>query len=267
MAERGKEVWNRYAFVYERALRSSRGLYVDICSRISPHVRNRVVLELGTGPGIIALEVGSQTSEMIAVDYAEKMIEMAKRREAPGALRFEVADARRLRCPSRYFDVVIIANTLHVMPDAWLALREIRRVLKDDGLLIAPNYVQENLGLRAKLRHALYQGIGIGFERFWNGEEYLMFLESQGFAIEFSELLPAAIPVMYVEATKADVAGKSSHSAAEARETKSGRHAAWGIDLMREKRSVRSSVFPAGRDLSFTNCRNLICCRKSPLLW
>ncbi|MDI9470692.1 MAG: class I SAM-dependent methyltransferase [Bacillota bacterium] len=226
MEERGKRVWNRFAFVYERALGSSRELYSRICARILPHVKDRVVLELGTGPGIIALKVGGQAREMIATDYAEKMIAAAKRREAPDTLRFEVADARCLSYPSHYFDVVIIANTLHVMPDASLALQEIRRVLKDDGLLIAPNYIQEDLDLRAKLRYTLYKRIGIGFEQSWSAEEYLHFLRNEGFAIKTSELLPATIPVLYVEAMKASSMKDHSQAADKAQETQCSRHTA-----------------------------------------
>ena len=57
----------------------------------------------------------------------------------PKQLKFEVADATCLPYENNSFDVVIIANALHVMPEPQKALKEIDRVLKDGGLLIAPN--------------------------------------------------------------------------------------------------------------------------------
>ena len=41
------------------------------------------------------------------------------------------------------FDVVVIANALHIMPQPEKALNEIHRVLKKDGILFAPTFVYE----------------------------------------------------------------------------------------------------------------------------
>ena len=40
----------------------------------------------------------------------------------------------------RSFDAVIVSNALHIVPQPEKALAEIRRVLKDDGVLIAPTF-------------------------------------------------------------------------------------------------------------------------------
>lgn len=41
------------------------------------------------------------------------------------------------------FDAVIIVNALHLLPEPEFALREIARVLRPDGILIAPNFVKK----------------------------------------------------------------------------------------------------------------------------
>ena len=46
----------------------------------------------------------------------------------------------RLSYADRSFDVVIVSNALHIVPQSEKALAEIRRVLKDDGVLIAPTF-------------------------------------------------------------------------------------------------------------------------------
>ena len=57
-------------------------------------------------------------------------------------------EMRRDTCKLRYaddsFDVVIIANALHIIPEPERALAEMRRVLKKDGILIAPNFIHDN---------------------------------------------------------------------------------------------------------------------------
>ena len=45
------------------------------------------------------------------------------------------------RLPYRpIFDVVIVSNALHIVPHPEKSPAEIRRVLKDDGVLIAPTF-------------------------------------------------------------------------------------------------------------------------------
>ena len=56
---------------------------------------------------------------------------------------FSVQDATRLTYNSEEFDVVVIANALHIMPEPNKALAEIHRVLKPNGILFAPTFVYE----------------------------------------------------------------------------------------------------------------------------
>ena len=200
MSKNTRNVWDVFAPVYQLAMRSNRSLYAAICQRIIPKVKDKTVLELGAGPGIIALEVASATRGMIATDSSRQMIAEAKKKKNPDNLRFQVVDARTLPYTDGQFDVVIIANTLHIMPDAHLALAEIARILKQDGVLIAPNFVRENLRFLAKLRYRLCQLLGIGFQHVWTAQEYGNFLQEHGFCVQAQELLPSSVPVLYVEA-------------------------------------------------------------------
>lgn len=59
-------------------------------------MKGRNVLEIATGPGVIAKQVAGEAKSMIATDFSEKMLAMARRGEVPENLLFEQADASRL---------------------------------------------------------------------------------------------------------------------------------------------------------------------------
>ena len=68
------------------------------------------------------------------------MIAEAKRDTHSAKLHFSVQDMFRLPYAEESFDVVIVSNALHIVPQPEKALAEIRRVLKDGGVLIAPTF-------------------------------------------------------------------------------------------------------------------------------
>ena len=133
-----KKIWDLYAPIYERAMRADANIYEFMYARIPKVIRGKEVLEIATGPGLLAKHVAPAAKRMVATDYSDGMIREANKGERPSNLTFEVADATELPYMDDSFDVVLIANALHVMPEPEKALSEINRVLRLDGILIAP---------------------------------------------------------------------------------------------------------------------------------
>lgn len=80
------------------------------------------------------------------------MIAEAKKNGGSSRLHFSVQDATCLPYGSETFDAVVIGNALHIMPESQLALEEIHRVLKIDGCLFAPTFIQGNsIGFRVRM--------------------------------------------------------------------------------------------------------------------
>ena len=132
------------------------------------------------------------------------MIETALKAKNPENLSFEVADATSLRFEDNSFDVVVIANALHIIPNPEKALAEIRRVLKDDGLLIAPNYLL-NVGGMKNLWKKILNLIGIRFAHEWTANEFKAFLESNGWSIKMDRVIEGRIDLVYVECKRSSV--------------------------------------------------------------
>ena len=168
-----KKIWDLYAPIYEKAMRADIRIYRFMYDRIPQIIRDKDVLEIATGPGLLAKQVAPAARRMIATDYSEGMIAEAKKGKCPENLTFEVADGTALPYADGSFDAVIISNALHVMPEPEKALAEIDRVLRPGGILIAPNFVNHKGGLGSRIWSRILTIAGIRFEHQWSGQEYL----------------------------------------------------------------------------------------------
>ena len=194
-----KKIWDLYAPIYNRAMKADRKIYSYMYKRIPEKIRDKEVLEIATGPGLLAKHVAPYAKTMIATDYSDGMISEAKKGGYPQNLRFEVADAMALPYPDGSFDVVLIANALHIVPDPEKVLVEINRVLRKDGLLIAPNFVEHKGTLPSRIWSGILRLAGVRFEHQWSAEEYLAFLEKNGWKVVFKKAMAARIALMYTE--------------------------------------------------------------------
>lgn len=168
-------------------------------NRIRTVVKDKEVLELATGPGVIAKQVANETKRMTATDFSDKMLAVARRGVVPSNLFFEWADASELKYDDESFDVIIIANALHIIPEPEKVLSEIRRVLKKDGLLIAPNFIHDNSNKISGIFSRALSCAGVEFEAKWDAGGYKEFLEENGFEVKQSKQFASTIPLLYTE--------------------------------------------------------------------
>ena len=194
-----KKIWDLYAPIYERAMRADRKVYAFMYERIPTVIRGKEVLEIATGPGLLAKHVAGAARRMVATDYSDGMIREAKKGAIPANLAFEVADATALPYADDSFDVVLIANALHVMPEPEKALGEIDRVLRPGGILIAPNFVEHQTGIASRIWSKILNLAGVTFEHQWTSREYLAWLETHGWHVTFNKEMAARITLMYAE--------------------------------------------------------------------
>jgi len=99
------------------------------------------VLDLGTGTALIPIELCRQDHEcrVMAVDLAVSMLELARYNVEAGGMieRITLAqvDAKKMGYDRGAFDVVISNSIIHHIPQPLSCLREMVRVVAEDGLL------------------------------------------------------------------------------------------------------------------------------------
>ena len=200
-----KNFWDRNARIYNRFMRKDRAAYETMYELIRPVVKAKTVLELATGTGLIAKHIVNAAAHIEATDASPEMIAEAKRDNRSAKLHFSVQDMFRLPYADGSFDAVIVSNALHIVPQPEKALREIGRVLKDDGVLIAPTFTHAGNSFSGKVRAFFMKLAGFPLHSRWTSEEYLTFLRQNGWTVRKSVVLKASFPLTYTECVKSEV--------------------------------------------------------------
>ena len=204
MSER-KNFWDRNAGRYDRFMRKDRAAYEKIYALLRPVVKAKTVLELASDTGLIAKNIVNAAAHIEATDASAEMIVEARRDNRSAKLHFSVQDMFRLPYADKSFDVVIVSNALHIVPQPEKALAEIRRVLKDDGVLIAPTFTHAGNSFTGKVRAFFMKRVGFPLHSRWTSEEYLCFLRQNGWTVRKSAALKASFPLTYAECVKMEV--------------------------------------------------------------
>ncbi|MGD8881225.1 MAG: class I SAM-dependent methyltransferase [Desulfobacterales bacterium] len=110
--------------------------YRPVAGEIVANLNEGTILDLGTGPGYLPVEIAkrSSTINVIGVDLSRKLIEMARSNAAKAGLAdrltFRAGNAGRLEFADSSFDMVISTGMLHSLKEPVRVLQEIHRVLK-----------------------------------------------------------------------------------------------------------------------------------------
>jgi SAM-dependent methyltransferase len=94
-----------------------------------------LVLDLGAGSCWVSEWLNRLLVDTVSLDYAHDMLAIGRQRLEPGA-KLTAGDFEKLPFTDSTFDGAICLSALHHVPDIPTALREIRRVLKPNGVVV-----------------------------------------------------------------------------------------------------------------------------------
>ena len=108
--------------------------------------------------------------DLTAIDFSPTMLEYAEKKvgECPAPMTLKEADVTCLDFPDAHFDTVATSCTFCSVPDPVKGLREVRRVLKDDGALLMFEHVRPSnfyLGFLMDLMNPVARLIGPDINR------------------------------------------------------------------------------------------------------
>jgi len=134
-----------YDYVFGKLLGPGRRQAFKYLDR-RPHQR---VLEIGIGPGS-TLEFYPPKTKVVGIDISAPMIAKARKKAAQinsgSQFELKVMDACRLEFPDNHFDAVMAAYVITTVQDPQRVCREILRVVKPGGQIIAVNHTRSQNG-------------------------------------------------------------------------------------------------------------------------
>jgi len=172
------------------------------------------IVDLATGTGDLALAIqrALPNAEIIAADFSEEMLAIARRK---GLREVIAADALALPFADGSLDCVTIAFGLRNVEDWGAALREMWRVLNIKGHLLVLEFSLPRLSILRALycfylhrclpilgslltrKKSAYNYLGDSIEEFPCEEAMLRLIEANGFGEATAEPLTAGIVTMY----------------------------------------------------------------------
>ena len=111
-------------------------------SELLSNVKGKV-LEVGVGTGK-TLPYYPEGIELTGIDISLKMLERAKQRADTLKIKVELLlmDIEKMTFPDRYFDTIVSTFVFCSVPDPIQGLREVKRVLKDDGVALFLEHIR-----------------------------------------------------------------------------------------------------------------------------
>jgi ubiquinone/menaquinone biosynthesis C-methylase UbiE len=140
-----------------------------IASALDQGVEQGYGLDVGTGPGIMAIEIASQRPRlrMVGLDLAAHMVERAKKKAARTtngrAALWPQGDGHHLPFASGSFDLVISSFAMHHWEDPLEVLNEIARVLKPGGRYYVADVCRKTTWLQRMFAYGSIPFVSLAF--------------------------------------------------------------------------------------------------------
>lgn len=156
------------------------------------------VLECACGTGMLTEVIAPQCKKLTATDFSTKMLLRTEKKCRHFAnIDFRTADITALDFEDDAFDKVVAGNVIHLLEQPQSALRELERVCRQGGRIIAPTYIVTS---KQEKITRIYGKMGAGFKNKFTFASYEQFFIDAGYTdVEFIKVegkIPCSVAVI-----------------------------------------------------------------------
>jgi ubiquinone/menaquinone biosynthesis C-methylase UbiE len=200
-----KDYWNKLAKKYDLRSKRYHKMYNKLISLLRLELSQKdIVLDIGTGTGEIPLSLSSEVKEFQGIDLSNSMINIAKEKILKSKITnvsFSVQNSYNLQSKNDKFNVVIIANLLHIVNNPEKVIKEANRILKNKGKLIIATYLHGN-SIKTKVISFFLKLKGHPVYNQFNEKRMINLVKSNDLEIIKKEMIDNIIPVLFIVAKK-----------------------------------------------------------------
>ena len=176
-----KDMFNNISSKYDR-INQVMTLNMDknwrqIVYNLSMQDNPKKIIDIATGTGDIALCFAKDDVEVIGIDNARQMLDIANQKKSSYKnIQFQLEDAENMSFANNSFDVATVGFGVRNFENLHQGLVEIKRILKPGKKLIIPF-----LGRIIAGNQKAYNYLSSSAEHFPHGKEFKTILENAGF--------------------------------------------------------------------------------------
>ena len=151
--------------------------------KLSPLKKGKIILEIGCGNGDGAKLIWKYFSpkQIYGIDLDPKMIALANENNNNNKIMFQQGSATKLPFKKNQFDAIFDFGIIHHIPDWKNCIKEMKRVLKPNGIVHIEDYYKETF--QSPFGRLLKKILIHPYEDMHSKKEFVEYLKKSGFKI------------------------------------------------------------------------------------
>jgi len=199
--------WSKTADRYSRSPVKDMASYEKTLELTRAHLSaGDTALEIGCGTGTTALLLAPSVKQLVASDFALRMVEIAREKAATEGVenvRFDHATIFDEKLEPGSFDAVLAFNLLHLLDDMPAALGRVSQLLKPGGVFISKSVCLAEKSRLIGIPIAIMQMLGLAPDvKVLKIAELEDHIRGAGFEIVEARTFAASLPSRFVVARK-----------------------------------------------------------------
>ncbi len=148
-----------------------------------------IVLDLGCGGGYIARELYNKTrAQIYGIDSSEEAIQLSVDKSKKIPIRYQKADITKLPFPNDFADVILCIGVIEHVRDYGCCLKEIKRVLKCNGLVYVVSSNRDSFIYEQKIIRERLGFWNYGYQKNWTKDALESIFSVEGFLTQYIDI-------------------------------------------------------------------------------